>query len=75
MKVFGENILDRYDILDPIPESKIFGRKGIPKGRGRARVYSKGARCIIVLTIRERERGWAPPFCSKGYLLLIEAVL
>lgn len=34
MKVFGENILDRYDILDPIPESKIFGRKGIPKGRG-----------------------------------------
>lgn len=56
MKVFGENILDRYDILDPIPESKIFGKKGIPKERGEDEpVYSKGARCIIVLTIRERE--------------------
>lgn len=75
LKVFGENILDRYDILDPIPESKIFGRKGIPKGRGRACIFEGSSMYHRANNTRERERGWAPPFCSKGYLLLIEAVL
>lgn len=55
MKVFGENIFDRYDILDPIPESKIFGRKGIPKGRGRACIFEGSSMYHRANNTRERE--------------------
>lgn len=52
LKVFGENIFDRCDILDPIPESKIFGRKG----RGRACIFEGSSMYHRANNTRERER-------------------